>query len=94
MRCSSGGRAAGNKLKILIETIMMTASTKAILPAFILCILFGVLGFHRFYMGKPWTGILYLLTGGLFSIGVIYDIITLVIGIARDGDGNKITEWL
>ncbi len=69
-------------------------NTKAILPAFILCILFGVLGFHRFYMGKPWTGILYLFTGGLFGIGVVYDIITLVIGVAKDGNGNRITEWL
>ncbi len=37
----------------------------------------GVFGIHRFYMGKVLTGILYLLTGGLLLIGVIYDYWTL-----------------
>jgi TM2 domain-containing membrane protein YozV len=37
----------------------------------------GVFGVHRFYMGKWFTGILYLLTGGLFLIGYIYDYWTL-----------------
>jgi TM2 domain-containing membrane protein YozV len=37
----------------------------------------GVFGIHRFYMGKWFTGILYLLTGGLFLIGYIYDYWTL-----------------
>jgi len=38
---------------------------------------FGALGFHRFYLGKIGTGLLYLITGGLFGIGSIYDLITL-----------------
>ncbi len=37
----------------------------------------GVFGAHRFYMGKIGTGILWLLTGGLFLVGVIYDFLTL-----------------
>ena len=37
----------------------------------------GVLGLHRFYMGKIFTGIIYLLTGGLLLIGIIYDYGTL-----------------
>ena len=37
----------------------------------------GVLGFHRFYMGKWFTGLLYLFTGGLFLIGYLYDYWTL-----------------
>jgi len=38
---------------------------------------FGALGFHRFYLGKIGTGFLYIMTGGLFGIGSIYDLITL-----------------
>jgi TM2 domain-containing membrane protein YozV len=41
------------------------------------CFLIGLLGVHRFYLGKWVTGILWLLTGGLFGIGFIYDWLTL-----------------
>ena len=37
----------------------------------------GLFGLHRFYMEKWATGILYLLTGGLFGLGYIYDYWTL-----------------
>ena len=37
----------------------------------------GALGFHRFYMGKIPTGILWMCTGGLGMIGSIYDFFTL-----------------
>ena len=45
--------------------------------AWILNTFLGYLGIHRFYMGKWGTGILYLLTGGLFLIGWLYDFCTL-----------------
>lgn len=41
--------------------------------AWILLTFLGWLGIHRFYMGKIWTGLLYLLTGGLLLVGVVYD---------------------
>ncbi len=34
---------------------------------------FGALGFHRFYLGRFGTGLLYLFTGGLFGLGGIFD---------------------
>ncbi len=43
----------------------------------ILLTFLGVFGIHRFYMEKWFTGLLYLLTGGLLLIGVIYDFWTL-----------------
>lgn len=45
--------------------------------AWILLVFFGVFGIHRFYMGKWITGIIYLLTGGFFLVGVLYDFWTL-----------------
>ncbi len=43
----------------------------------ILLTFLGVLGVHRFYMGKIWTGLLYLCSGGLFGLGILYDFFTL-----------------
>ncbi|MCB1687092.1 MAG: TM2 domain-containing protein [Halioglobus sp.] len=43
----------------------------------ILLTFLGFFGVHRFYMGKIFTGLLYLCTGGLFLIGVLYDFLTL-----------------
>ena len=39
----------------------------------VLLVFLGPLGLHRFYLGKLWTGLLFLLTCGIFLIGVIYD---------------------
>lgn len=38
---------------------------------------FGALGFHRFYLGKTGTGLLWMVTGGLGGIGCLYDLFTL-----------------
>ena len=45
--------------------------------AWILLVFLGLFGVHRMYMGKWLTGILYLLTGGFFLLGYIYDLWTL-----------------
>ena len=43
----------------------------------ILLTFLGVFGIHRFYQRKWITGLLYLCTGGLFLIGILYDYWTL-----------------
>ena len=35
---------------------------------------FGVLGFHRFYLGRFGTGLLWLFTGGLAGFGALFDL--------------------
>lgn len=45
--------------------------------AWILLTFLGIFGIHRMYMGKWLSGLLYLLTGGLFLIGYVYDYWTL-----------------
>ena len=38
---------------------------------------FGTLGLHRFYLRKPGTGVLWLLTGGVLWIGAVVDLFRL-----------------
>jgi TM2 domain-containing membrane protein YozV len=45
--------------------------------AWILLTFLGLFGIHRFYQQKWLTGLLYLLTGGVFLFGIIYDYWTL-----------------
>jgi len=47
--------------------------------------IFGFLGAHRFYYGKPISGTLYFFTLGLFFIGWIVDLF-LIPGMDRDAD--------
>jgi TM2 domain-containing membrane protein YozV len=43
----------------------------------ILLTFLGILGIHRFYLGKWPTGLLWFFTGGLFLLGYLYDYWTL-----------------
>ncbi len=54
-----------------------TAGRKDYTIAWVLLTFLGVFGVHRFYLEKWITGIVYLLTGGLFLLGVLYDFWTL-----------------
>jgi TM2 domain-containing membrane protein YozV len=68
-------------------------SDRRILPAALLCFFLGVFGAHRFYAGKIGTGILELLTFGGLGIWWLVDMILILTGSFRDGEGQKITEW-
>lgn len=68
-------------------------SDKKILPAFLLCFFLGVLGVHRFYVGKVGTGILMIVTFGGFGIWALIDFIMIIVGAFTDKQGNKLTQW-
>ena len=65
-------------------------SNKSWIATLLLCLFFGYLGIHRFYTKKIWTGILYLLTGGLFGIGWAVDFIIICVGGYADKQGKLV----
>lgn len=67
---------------------MTDKSRKSRIIAFLLCFFFGLLGVHRFYVGKVGTGVLWLLTSGLFGIGALIDLFLIIFGGFRDEDGR------
>ena len=61
--------------------------------ALLLCIFLGSLGAHQFYAGKAGIGVLYIFTLGLFGIGWLIDLIRIICGNFRDGDGLYLKDW-
>jgi hypothetical protein len=86
---SAGSRTAGG----------FGGTEKRILPAAILAFLVGVLGVHRFYVGKTGTGVVMVIlsiTGiGLFitAVWALIDLVMIVVGSFEDADGRPITQW-
>lgn len=64
-----------------------STSDKSKKTALILCIFLGFFGAHYFYVGRWGKGLLYLFTGGLFVIGWITDIFSILLGQFRDNVG-------
>ena len=69
------------------------SSPRRLLVAFLLCFFLGPLGIHRFYAGKPGTAVLQLLTAGGLGVWWLIDLVMLLAGGFRDGQGLRITEW-
>jgi len=51
--------------------------------------LLGVAGLHRLYMGRFWSGLLWMFTGGLCMVGQVIDLFMMprMIEDANRGDG-------
>jgi TM2 domain-containing membrane protein YozV len=58
----------------------------------LLAFLLGVIGAHRFYVGKTGTGILMLLTFGGLGIWLLIDLILIVTGQFTNKAGEKIAR--
>lgn len=51
---------------------------KSKLVSLLLCFFLGYIGAHKFYEGKFKMGLLYLVTVGLFGVGILFDFIALI----------------
>lgn len=65
-------------------------SSKSGVAALLLCMFFGVLGVHRFYVGKIGTGILMLLTWGGLGIWAFVDLIIIACCQFTDKEGKRL----
>ena len=73
-----------------IATQDVQLSEKGFVPTLLLCFFLGVLGVHRFYVGKIGTGVLMLVTLGGLGIWSLIDFIMIAVGSFKDKDGNLI----
>lgn len=71
----------------------METSTKSRGTAILLSLacFFGFCGLHRIYLGRPISGIIQLLTAGLFGIWQLIDIILLLCNALRDGEDRELS---
>ncbi|MCG8418262.1 MAG: TM2 domain-containing protein [Proteobacteria bacterium] len=59
-------------------------NNKGVAFALWLACFLGFFGIHRFYLGRPGTGLLYLFTFGLFGVGQLVDLIRLPAMVAEE----------
>jgi TM2 domain-containing membrane protein YozV len=56
---------------------------KSLIVAYLFLFYFGAFGVHRFYLRRPESGLVYLFTGGVFMLGVVFDFFALPFLVAH-----------
>jgi len=62
-------------------------SDKSKKTALIVCLIFGLIGFHYFYVGRIKTGLIRLITLNFIGIGWLIDLVTIALGGFKDNVG-------
>jgi len=73
--------------------LMAEISERKRLVALLLCWFLGMLGVHRFYVGKTGSGIAQILTCGGVFIWVLVDLIMIIAGSFTDKEGKVLETW-
>ncbi len=91
--CHACGAVVGVAPPPRPSPVPANASDDSRLAAFLLCLLIGFTGAHRFYVGKVATGIIWLFTAGFLFVGQIYDLVLIATGEFRDINGRRLLRW-
>lgn len=52
---------------------------------------FGWFGYHKFKYNNIRTGLFYFATAGMFGMGYFFDVLLILLGFYKDGDGRYLT---
>ena len=76
----------------LLNSNSISSSQQDWLVALLLCFFIGVIGAHRFYVGKIGTGILMVFTLGGLGIWTFIDLILIIVGKFKNKDGEVLSR--
>ncbi len=75
---------------IRMQNVLVKQTRRDWLTTLLLCIFLGLLGVHRFYTGNKKIAVAQLLTTGGLGIWVLIDLVLIITGSYRDGNGNAL----
>ena len=88
--CPFCNTPAPNTVQTCPSCFSVIPSDKSNGVALLLCSFFGVLGVHRFYVGKTGSGILMLFTFGLAGLWTTIDWFVILFGKFKDSNGRTL----
>lgn len=56
---------------------LLPDTNRSVILTYLLWFLWGLLGVHKFYLGRPVMGFVYLLTAGILGLGWLLDLFTI-----------------
>lgn len=82
----------GGKMVFTIPEHPHIVSPKRKITTLLLCVFFGYIGIHKFYLQKMGSGILYVSTCGFFGLGWLLDILVIACGKEKDKQGLPVVR--